>query len=282
VEVADRGGDPRPARGARPLSLAPSYAVLCAVQAGIVLAAHPPARGRAPNTVFLAGLALPVAALGAGIAVLRLVAGGPHALAVLGAVGTPLLAAAGRRRLPLAAALWLVAWLTHGLVREAAEVALVALAAVTVARLVSCVAPAWSIAAGLVAIAVVDVVLVWGTRQVQPATSALHHASLPAPAGHIVPALQDATFGSATMGWLDLLAPALLGTIARTRLRAAAATGLAAGAFGLLLFVTPTVPATVPVLAGLALAGADRRHLRRPREPRRARVGPRIDRHRPA
>jgi len=283
VEVADRGGDPRPARSARAqLSLAPSYAVLCAVQAGIVLTARPTTNERASNRLLLAAVVLPAAALGAGVAVLRLAAGGPHALALVGAIGTPLLAGAGRRRLPLAAALWLVAWLTHGLARETAEIALIALAVMTVARLASRIAPAWSIAAGLVAIAAVDLVLVWGIRQVQPATTALHHASLPAPAGHTVPALQDATFGSATMGWLDLLAPALVGTIARARLRAAAATGLAAGAFGLFLFVTSTVPATVPVLAGLAWAGADRGHLRRPCQPRRARVGPRVVGRRPA
>src|SRR6202007_1420607 len=108
----------------------------------------------------------------------------------------------------------------------------------------------WSIAAGLVAIAAVDLVLVWGIRQVEPATTALHHASLPAPAGRTIPALQDATFGSATMGWLDWLPPALPGASARARVRPAVATGLAAGAFGLLLFVISTVPATVPVLAG--------------------------------
>ena len=233
MEVADRGRNPRPARGARAqLTLAPSYAVLCAVQAGIVLAARPPAvRGRAG----LAGIVLPAAALGIGIAVVRLAAGGPHALALLGALGTPLLAAAGRRRLPLAAGLWLIAWLTPGLVREAAEIALIALAAVTAAQLVSRLAPDWSIAAGLVLIAILDVVLVWATHDVQPATTALHHVPLPAPRGHAIPALQDATFGSATMGWLDLLAPALLGMIVRTRPRAAAATGVAAGLFGLLL-----------------------------------------------
>jgi ABC-type xylose transport system permease subunit len=63
--------------------------------------------------------------------------------------------------------------------------------------------------------------------------------------------LQDATFGSATMGWLDLAAGALLGVVARARLRAAVVTGVAAGAWGLLLLVTTTVPATVPTLAGL-------------------------------
>jgi hypothetical protein len=88
---------------------------------------------------------------------------------------------------------------------------------------------------------------------VQPATTALHHAAIPAAAGRELPPLQDATFGSATMGWLDLVAPALLGVIARERLRASIATGLAAGAWGLLLLVTPTIPATVPTLAGLVV-----------------------------
>lgn len=266
--MADDRGNPQPARSTRPLSLAPSYAVLCAVQAATVLAARPPAgRGR----LGLAGVLLPAAALGLGVGLLRL--GGAHALAYLGAIGTPLLAAAGPRRLPLAAALWLVAWKANGLVAQAASVALIALAAITVARLIARVAPDWSIAAGLVVIAVVDVVLVWGTRQVQPATAALHDASLPS-----VPRLQDATFGSATMGWLDLLAPALLGMVVQMRLRAAAATGLAAGAWGLLLTITSTVPATVPVAAALALPGADRSRLRRALESRRARGGLRGDR----
>lgn len=261
--MADDRRDPQPARSARPLSLAPSYAVLCAVQAAVVLAARPPKRrggGRA------AGLVLPAAALGAGVAALRL--GGADALAWAGAVGTPLLAAAGIVRLPLAAALWLVAWRTDGLVSQAASVALIALAAITVARLVARIAPVWSIAAGLVVVAVVDVVLVWGVHQVQPASTALHGASLPS-----IPRLQDATFGSATMGWLDLVAPALLGMVVRARVRGAAATGIAAGAWGLLLTVTSTVPATVPVVAGLAFGSADRRRLRHPFESRRARLG---------
>ena len=243
--------------------------MLCAVQAAVVLAARPP-RARARNDAAL-GLLLPAAALGAGVAALRL--GGAHALAWAGAVGTPLLAAAGRWRLPVAAGLWLVAWRADGLTAQTASVALVALAAVTLARLVARVAPAWSIAAGLVVVAAVDVVLVWGTHQVQPATTALHGAALPS-----IPRLQDATFGSATMGWLDFAAPALLGVIARARVRAAVATGVAAGAWGLLLFATSTVPATVPVLAGLALANAGGGHLGRALESRRARGGALRDR----
>jgi hypothetical protein len=244
------------------------------VQAAIVLASRPPVRrGRAG----LAGIAIPAVLLIVGVVLIRGVGAGPHALAYLGAVATPLLAGAGRWRLPLAAALWVVAWRTDGLVAQAASVALIALAAITVARLIARVAPAWSIAAGLVVVAIVDVVLVWGTRQVEPATTALHAAALPS-----IPRLQDATFGSATMGWLDLLAPALLGVVVRARLRAAVATGLAAAVWGLLLAVTSTVPATVPVLAGLALGGADRGRLRRALESRRARGGPVGDRRGPA
>jgi hypothetical protein len=218
------------------------------VQAGVVLL---PRRHGRPDRHGWIGIALPALALGVGILVLRAVSGGPHALALVAAIATPALAAARPRRAPLAVALWLVAWLAHGLVAQGAEVALVALAAVTVAELAGGLVPARSLAVGLVGLAVLDVVLVWGTRQVGPATTALHQATVPVAAGHPIPRLQDATFGSATMGWLDLVAAALLGVVARARLRAAAVTGLAAGAWGLLLLVTSTVPATVPTLAGL-------------------------------
>jgi hypothetical protein len=183
--------------------------------------------------------------------VLRAVSGGPHALALLAAVATPVLAAASPHRAPLALALWLVAWLTHGLPAQAAGVALIALAAATIAELAAAVAPRWSLAAGLVVLSILDIVLVWGTPQVGPASTALHAAAVPSAVGHPIPRLQDATFGAATMGWLDLVAPALLGVVVRYRTRAAFATGLAAGAWGLLLLVTSTVPATVPTLAGL-------------------------------
>ena len=183
--------------------------------------------------------------------VVRGFSGGPHALALLAAIGTPVLAAARWTRAPIAAAFWLVAWLAHGLVAQGASVALVALASVTAAELAGAVAPRRSLAVGLVALAVLDVVLVWGTPQVGPATTALHQAALPSAAGRPIPRLQDATFGSATMGWLDFVAAALLGVVVRARLRAATATAVTAGAFGTLLAVTSTVPATVPTLAGL-------------------------------
>ena len=225
--------------------------MLCAVQAALVLM---PRRTRERGRYGVLGLALPALVLGTGVVVLRTLSSGPHALALLGAIGTPVLAAAGRRRAPVAVALWLVAWLAGGLVADAAAVALSALAAVTIAELATVAASRPWLAAGLVLLAAVDVVLVWGTPQIEPATTALHQAAVPSAAGHPIPRLQDATFGEATMGWLDFVAPALLGVVARARFRAAVATGLAAGAWGLLLSVTSTVPATVPALAGL-LAG---------------------------
>lgn len=236
-------------------------------------------------------MAVPAALLAAGVAIIDLLPGGPHALALLATFGTPVLAAAGglfrgsaRWWLwpPAAVGLWIAAWLAHGLVQDAAGVVLIAGACLAAASAAAAVAPAVSLRIGLVALAALDVVLVWGTSGVQQATNALERTGLPVAAGTPLPSLQQATFGGAVMGWLDLLAPALLGVVVagRRKLGAAAVTGLAAGAWGLLLYVTSEVAATVPVLAGLAFAAADarRRRLRHPLEPARAGGGPRRDR----
>jgi hypothetical protein len=236
--------------------------VLCAAQAATAAA---PAPRAAPRGLGLVGIVVPAALLGAGVAVLDTVSWGPRALTDLATFGTPVLAGAGgllggRRRWwlwpPAALGLWLVAWQAHGLVRDGAGVLLVAGACLAAAAAAARVAPAWSIGVGLVALAVLDVVLVWGTPHVQTATSVLHAVTPPRAAGTPLPRLQDATFGSALMGWLDLLAPALLGVVVagRVKLAAAVATGLAAGAWGLLLLVTSEVAATVPTLAGLLVA----------------------------
>lgn len=215
---------------------------------------------------------------------------GPHWLALLATFGTPVLAAAGgllrgSRRWwlwpPLAAGLWVAAWLGSGLGKDAAGVALIAAACVAAASAAALVVPAWSLRVGLVGLAALDVILVWGTGGVRQATNALETTPLPHAAGTPLPSLQQATFGSALMGWLDLLAPALLGVVVagrRRKLAAAVVTGLAAGAWGLLLFVTSEVAATVPVLAGLAFAAvpdARRRRLRHPLQPGCARGGAR-------
>ncbi len=237
---------------------------------------------------------VPAALLAAGVAISDAVPQGAHWLALLATFGTPVLAAAGgvlrhspRRWLwpPVAAALWIAAWLGSGLAQEAAGVALIAGACVAAASAAALVAPAWSLRTGLVALAALDVVLVWGTAGVQQATNALQATPLPHAAGTPLPSLQQATFGSAAMGWLDLLAPALLGVVVggRRKLAAAAVTGVAAGIWGLLLLATAEVAATVPVLAGLAFAAvpdARRRRLRHPLEPRGTRGGAGGDRRR--
>ncbi len=245
--------------------------MLCVAQAATVAAPARAATGRSFRAV---GILVPAALLAAGVLILDFVSGGPRALALLATFGTPVLAAAGgvlggRRRWwlwpPLAAGLWIAAWLAHGLVRDAAGLALVALACVAAASAAGRVAPATSIRLGLVALAALDVVLVWGTSGVRNASNALYGVTLPHAAGAALPGLQQATFGSALMGWLDLLAPALLGVVVvsgRSKYAAAVATGIAAGLWGLLFFVTPEVAATVPVLAGLAFATAHARRRR--------------------
>jgi hypothetical protein len=258
------------------------------VQAATVAAPARQARNRGRSWVWLA---VPALLLAAGVAIVDLVPRGPHALALLATFGTPVLAAAGGlfrgSRLwwlwpPTAAGLWVAAWLAHGLVQDAAGVALIAAACLAAASAAALVAPAWSIRLGLVALAALDVVLVWGTSGVEEATNTLQGVALPHAAGRSLPSLQQATFGGAVMGWLDLLAPALLGVVVvgRRKLGAAAVTGVAAGLWGLLLFVTSEVAATVPVLAGLGFATADARRgrLRHPLEPARAGGGPRGDR----
>ena len=251
VEVPGDGKHPEPAGDAGALTFVASYAVLCAAQAGTTLVPRRRASARGRGLVWTL---VPAAALGVGVVVLRLVPDGPHVLAWLGAVATPVLALV---RTPFAVVVWLVAWLADGLVAQAAGVLLIALAAAAVAELAARVAPAWALAAAVVVLAAVDVVLVWGTPQVEPASHALHVARLP----HGLPRLQDATFGHATMGWLDFVAPALVGVVVRTRLRAAIVTGCAAGLWGLLFLVTSTLPATVPAIAGLTCFDARRRRL---------------------
>jgi hypothetical protein len=211
--------------------------------------------------------------LAAGVGILDLVSGGPRAVALLATFGTPVLAAAGgvlagSRRWwiwpPVAAGLWVAAWLAHGLVQDGTGLVLIILACVGAASAAGRVAPAASIRAGLIALAVLDVVLVWGTPSVRNATTTLENVPLPHAAGVPLPSLQQATFGGALMGWLDVLAPALLGVVVagRTKYGAAVATGIAAGLWGLLFFTTSEVAATVPVLAGLAFATADARRRR--------------------
>jgi hypothetical protein len=147
--------------------------------------------------------------------------------------------------------LYAVAWLRpDAWSSDLAGVALIAGACLAITGLVAGVAPRSWLTAGLVFLVVLDVILVWVDRQVEPTMNALQ-AAAPPTIGRPLPELQQVDFGSATMGWLDFAAPALLGLLVQRRAAAAVATGLAAGLWGLLLLATSPIAATPPVLVGL-------------------------------
>ena len=242
------------------MGVAPSYAVLVLVQAALVAM---PARRRQLVSSRTLGLTIPAAAMVVGVSVARM-HGGASLLTALATVATPVLAAGAGWvrgwRLPVLPAvlvvpLYILAWLRPGtLLGQASGVALIAGACLTATGIVAALAPRAWLTTGLVLLVVLDVALVWGNRQVTPEMHALS-AATPPTLGHLgrpLPSLQQVDFGAVTMGWLDLAAPALLGLLVTRRGRAAAVTGLTAGAWGLLLVVISPIAATPPVLAGLA------------------------------
>ena len=226
------------------------------VQGALVLAPGRPLRLVSSRAL---GLTIPAAALVAGVAVAQ-IGGGADFLTALAAVATPLLAAgagwARGWRLPWLPALcvpplYAVAWLRpDAWASDLAGVALIAGACLAITGLVAGVAPGSWLIGGLVLLVVLDVILVWGDRQVEPTMNALQSA-VPPTIGRPLPELQQVNFGSATMGWLDFAAPALLGLVVQRRAAAGVATSLAAGLWGLLLLATSPIAATPPVLVGL-------------------------------
>jgi hypothetical protein len=249
------------------MGLVASYGTLVVAQAALVLAPAQPRRLASSRAL---GLVIPSTAMAVGIAIASM-RGGADFLTALAAVATPILAAAagwarGWRRswIPalLVPPLYALAWLRpDALDGQAAGVALIAGACLAATGVVGTLAPRAWLTVGLLLLVVLDVVLVWGDRQVEPTMHALQTATPPT-VGRPLPALQQAIFGSATMGWLDFAAPALLAMLVQRRGRAAVATGLAAGAWGLLLIATSPIAATPPVLAGLV---AGRREHRLPK-----------------
>jgi len=242
------------------MGLIPSYGLLVVVQAALVLV---PGRPRRIASSRALGLIIPAAAMAVGVA-LASSTGGADFLTALAAIATPILAAgAGWARgwprpwLPalVVPPLYALAWLRPGAFDgEAAGLVLICGACLAVTGIVAALAPRSWLVVGLVLLVVLDVVLVWGDQSVGPAMNTLQ-ASVPPSIGRPLPSLQQADLGSATMGWLDFAAPALLGLLVQRRSRAAGATAIAGWAWGLLLIATSPIAATPPVLAGL-LAGA--------------------------
>jgi hypothetical protein len=154
-----------------------------------------------------------------------------------------------------------LAWADRsGLAGEGAALALSALSCAALGVLLAAVTPPRWLAVGIVAMAVADTALVVSDLLQRPnnALNAAHPV-----AG--LPQLQEATFGSAVMGYGDLFIAAALGgllaaTLGRSlQLRAAALTSLLAMCFDLLFFLVDELPATVPVALALILTVLTRR-----------------------
>ena len=155
-----------------------------------------PGRPRRLGGSRLLGLAIPAVALVAGVVIAQL-AGGADFLTALAAVATPLLAAGAgwARRWPLpwlpalcVPPLYALAWLRPDtLGTDAAGTALIAGACLAITGLVAGLAPPSWLTAGLVLLVVLDAILVWGDRQVEPTMTALQAAVPPAPAGRPLP-----------------------------------------------------------------------------------------------
>jgi hypothetical protein len=244
------------------LSFAASYAVLCAVQGATVAA---PAAGRFPALARLGSrwwAIAPVGGIVATVVGIRAAAGAADALTYLALIGVPPLAAvafgyAARGARPALALVvvpaFAAAWLLRGsLVGEGASVLLTAASCVTLATLLTAVAPAGWLRIGLLLMSAADTALV--VADLLQAPSAVLNAAAP---GGGLPQLQRAGFGDAVMGYGDLFVAALLGALLAAdrgrQLAAAATTTVIAICFGALFLAVDTLPATVPVAVTLLL-----------------------------
>ena len=240
-----------------------SFLVLSVLQGVLVLV---PTRAGSGHGSRFVGLLVPAGLLVLGVLLVQEVSNGARALADLATFGTPVAAGLCGYLLGwsrpwlaplLAIGLYLVAWQASGLLRNGASVLLIAGACLSGAALLSRLVRPRELTIGLLLLVVLDVILVFGTSQVTQTTTTLHGIAPVAAGARPLPALQDVTLGSSMMGWLDLLAPALLGVIlVRSPRRGAAAIAVTISAlvWGTLLYATPMIPATVPVLAGLVVA----------------------------
>jgi hypothetical protein len=157
-----------------------------------------------------------------------------------------------------AAVLLAVGWGLHGhLVGQAAAVALTCLSACTLASFLAALAPVQLLKVGLVTMAVLDAILVFG-QLLQGPNSTLEAAS----PGAYLPHLQIATFGTAVIGYGDVFVAAVLGNIVVgdavlragvRRWQAALTVLVCAAAFDALFLVLDVLPATVPVAVALLL-----------------------------
>jgi hypothetical protein len=171
------------------------------------------------------------------------------------------------------AALFVVAWTIPGLPGQGAAVAMTALSCATLAACLAELAPVPMLKIGIVVMAALDAVLVFGQLLEGPND----HLNSAAP-GAGLPQLQFAEFGSALVGYGDLFIAAVFGAVlarqvSRGRgLAFAAVTLLCSAVFDLLFLVIDVLPATVPVALALLVGelvdsvGPGRGSARRPPE----------------
>lgn len=156
-----------------------------------------------------------------------------------------------------------------GLAGDACAAALTALSAVTLGRLLAAAVPSLALKAGIVAMAVIDAILVFG-HQLQGPNDVLN-AAVPLQG---LPQLQYLDLHYASLGYGDVFVAAVLGGVLAVERRAQLPIALLVLAVSIawdgLFFVFDTLPATVPV--ALALLGAEASRALRAR--RLARLGP--------
>ena len=184
----------------------------------------------------------------------------------LALLAIPLLAAAAlgwgmrgaRPRLALLAVPLLVVAVADagGLAGDACAAALTALSCVTLGRLLAGAVPGIALKVGIVAMAAIDAVLVFGQQLQGP--NAVLNAAVPA-AG--LPQLQFLDLQHASMGYGDVFVAGVLGGLlaaeGRGQVRAALLVLAFSVAWDALFFTVDTVPATVPIaLALVAMEGA--------------------------
>jgi hypothetical protein len=229
-------------------------------------------RGRGWALVPPLSIAVVVAAIAAfpevadGLTWLAFVAIPPLAAAALGWAAHGARPALAWLAPPLFVAAW---WGTGTLAGDCAAAALTALSCVTLGRLLAGVVPLVWLKAGIVAMAIVDAILVFGNELQAP--NAVLNAAVPAPG---LPQLQYLELHAASLGYGDVFVAGVLGGVLAVEGRRQAPVALLvlalAAAWDLLFFVFDTLPATVPVAAALLVVEATPRIVRRRRAPQPA------------
>jgi hypothetical protein len=154
----------------------------------------------------------------------------------------------------LAAPLFALAWAdVGGLAGDTAAAALTALSTVTVGRLLAGGVPLAWLKAGIVAMAIVDSILVFGNELQAP--NAVLNAAVPLPGA---PQLQYLDLHYASLGYGDVFVAGVLGGVLAAECRrqwpVAVLTLVLSGLWDLLFFHFDTLPATVPVAAALIVS----------------------------